>query len=482
MAKFSRGQIFPDFWVLIMTKYYKKWRTFLAESESAYEKLPADLKSKVDAEKDTYRASYALSADPFGLMPHGASAQVWLQDIKDRNPEFSDDQAVEYYSQNILPTLEPAIADEPHFKSALSRGRSAKNTGVQSVASYATPTHADESGTVFMGFEDQPEAGLERYDDGGSTYQGVLGHEMAHAIDFELGGDSERPPDVVDINPRSVRGHSDDEHGHSTQRASNAVRQLPKFEQAFPGITAMQSQPSAEHEHWQDVGEPYADIIKLRAKLNTQWLQGERESPLLTPDDLQNIERSRHYYGHPGWMGGDLRDLIINMRNPNLNDQEIVDILNSIAVADSPEAPVVVEKRIFSKWRKFLSEEREDDMDSKKIAKIVLYDGNKVLLLKRSPHLKKYPGEWDLPGGHLIVGEEVMTGLQREVWEETGLTIRSPEKLYSQSRYTYFKAQIPTGGVKLSQEHTNYKLIDMANLDKYDLPKEYADAVRRAFN
>ena len=45
-------------------------------------------------------------------------------------------------------------------------------------------------------------------------------------------------------------------------------------------------------------------------------------------------------------------------------------------------------------------------MDSKKIAKIVLYDGNKVLLLKRSPHLKKYPGEWDLPGGHLIVGED----------------------------------------------------------------------------
>ena len=138
-------------------------------------------------------------------------------------------------------------------------------------------------------------------------------------------------------------------------------------------------------------------------------------------------------------------------------------------------------KLLLENWRRFLFEEREEDMDSKKIAKIVLYDGNKVLLLKRSPHLKKYPGEWDLPGGHLIVGEDIMTGLQREVWEETGLTIRSPEKTYSQSRYTYFKAQLPTGGIKLSKEHTNYKMVDMANLDNYDLPSKYANAVRRAF-
>ena len=137
-------------------------------------------------------------------------------------------------------------------------------------------------------------------------------------------------------------------------------------------------------------------------------------------------------------------------------------------------------KLLLENWRRFLFEEREEDMDSKKIAKIVLYDGNKVLLLRRSRHLKKYPGEWDLPGGHLIVGEEVTDGLQREVWEETGLTIRSPEKVYSQSRYTYFKAPMPTGGIKLSQEHTEHEMVDMANLSNYELPEKYRTAVERA--
>ena len=65
--------------------------------------------------------------------------------------------------------------------------------------------------------------------------------------------------------------------------------------------------------------------------------------------------------------------------------------------------------------------------DSKKVAKVVIIDDdNRVLMLKRSNYVDKYAGEWDLPGGHIQVGEELSVGMRREVKEETGLEINNP--------------------------------------------------------
>lgn len=120
-------------------------------------------------------------------------------------------------------------------------------------------------------------------------------------------------------------------------------------------------------------------------------------------------------------------------------------------------------------------------MNSPKIAKAIVYDGNKVLILKRSEHIDKHPGEWDLPGGHIIEGEDMQDGLLREVWEETGLRINHPEKLYSQGRDTYYKAPLPQKKVSLSNEHTDHKIVDLRDLKNYDLPSKYVDAITRAF-
>ena len=62
--------------------------------------------------------------------------------------------------------------------------------------------------------------------------------------------------------------------------------------------------------------------------------------------------------------------------------------------------------------------------DSNKVAKVIIInDDNHVLMLKRSDYIDKFAGEWDLPGGHIQVGEEFETGMKREVKEETGLDI-----------------------------------------------------------
>ena len=67
------------------------------------------------------------------------------------------------------------------------------------------------------------------------------------------------------------------------------------------------------------------------------------------------------------------------------------------------------------KWREFLEEDKKGK-DSDKIAKAVLYKDDKVLLLKRSSYMKKHAKEWDLPGGHIMEGENLEDGLLREVW------------------------------------------------------------------
>ena len=91
--------------------------------------------------------------------------------------------------------------------------------------------------------------------------------------------------------------------------------------------------------------------------------------------------------------------------------------------------------------------------------------------------MKKHAGEWDLPGGHIIEGEDMEDGLLREVWEETGLRIKDPVKLHSNGNDTYYKAELPDSEVKLSDEHTEYELFTLDEIEELKFPNKYAKAV-----
>jgi 8-oxo-dGTP diphosphatase len=56
----------------------------------------------------------------------------------------------------------------------------------------------------------------------------------------------------------------------------------------------------------------------------------------------------------------------------------------------------------------------------------IIAQGGKLLVLKRAPTMSYQPGTWDLPGGHLAIGELFEECLAREIEEETGLVISSP--------------------------------------------------------
>tara|TARA_B100000282_G_C31715835_1_gene483470 strand:+ start:1280 stop:1681 length:402 start_codon:yes stop_codon:yes gene_type:complete len=105
--------------------------------------------------------------------------------------------------------------------------------------------------------------------------------------------------------------------------------------------------------------------------------------------------------------------------------------------------------------------------DIKKVAKVILINEKKeVLLLKRSNYLEKYANEWDLPGGHLKLGESLVQGLTREVKEETGLSIKNPTYFTKiEDHLHFFTALFTKQKILLSSEHTEYKFFNKEQLD-----------------
>jgi len=53
----------------------------------------------------------------------------------------------------------------------------------------------------------------------------------------------------------------------------------------------------------------------------------------------------------------------------------------------------------------------------------VIANRGRVLVLKRADVMSYRPGAWDLPGGHLALGESSEEGLLREIKEETSLDV-----------------------------------------------------------
>jgi 8-oxo-dGTP diphosphatase len=53
----------------------------------------------------------------------------------------------------------------------------------------------------------------------------------------------------------------------------------------------------------------------------------------------------------------------------------------------------------------------------------VIASRGRMLVLKRAPRMSYKPGSWDLPGGHLALGEGFEDCLLREIKEETALDV-----------------------------------------------------------
>ena len=131
-------------------------------------------------------------------------------------------------------------------------------------------------------------------------------------------------------------------------------------------------------------------------------------------------------------------------------------------------------ERLLESWKRFMNE--EERKDSEEVVKIVLHKDGKFLGLENEHDT------FDLPGGHLHVGEEELKGLEREVKEETGLHIdcKDAEKILTIQNTTFYILQLPDQDISLSDEHTGYKEVDMKKPEDYNLTGKYKKAVEKA--
>ena len=58
------------------------------------------------------------------------------------------------------------------------------------------------------------------------------------------------------------------------------------------------------------------------------------------------------------------------------------------------------------------------------ITNVVIKNGEKVLLGRRTPHSKFFPNYWCIPGGKLEKNENPINSAIREIKEETGLKVK----------------------------------------------------------
>ena len=112
-----------------------------------------------------------------------------------------------------------------------------------------------------------------------------------------------------------------------------------------------------------------------------------------------------------------------------------------------------------------------------KVSKGIFWNGDKILLLKRSDKTKKFAGLWDFPGGRHDRDETPSEALIRELKEETNFDVEAGKEIKNLNykddgwdiKFYYFEPKILQGELKLSDEHSEYKWFKKEKINKLKL-------------
>lgn len=108
---------------------------------------------------------------------------------------------------------------------------------------------------------------------------------------------------------------------------------------------------------------------------------------------------------------------------------------------------------------------------------LVFNDQGQLLVVRRSSTDPYHPGTWDLPGGRMEPGEDIIAAAIRETQEEVGIGLRAPQLVFATSdmrgdiskTWVFFAEHVPPqwDSIELSDEHDEYQWIDPQDFKDY---------------
>jgi len=118
--------------------------------------------------------------------------------------------------------------------------------------------------------------------------------------------------------------------------------------------------------------------------------------------------------------------------------------------------------------------------------KAIIRKDVQILLLQRSSKSGFDPDLWELPGGKIDYGENLVDALEREVKEEVGLVIKigRPFKTWHFYKDPFwvtgvtFLCDYISGNVNLSSEHADYVWIDPEEYTNYPLSTSMEEQIK----
>ena len=101
--------------------------------------------------------------------------------------------------------------------------------------------------------------------------------------------------------------------------------------------------------------------------------------------------------------------------------------------------------------------------DTDNVSKVIMMWKDKCLFLQKDDKT------WELPGGHLNVGEKFKAGAIREVFEETGIKLIKLKLIFKQRDFRLYCATPKILNVKLSDEHIDYKWVRYSDIRRLSM-------------